>query len=112
MARSLQLIALTALLTASRWIQEAYAAPNFVFILSDDQGKYGVGWRNSEIISPNLDSLARTGVILDEFYTYKYCSPTRYRAIAPHVYTDVRSFIAFFTIKYLSMLLITTEQHF
>lgn len=76
---SFSLIALTASLIASGWIQKSYALPNYVFILSDDQGEHGVGWRNPEIISPNIDFLSRSGVILDEFYTYKFCSPTRYQ---------------------------------
>ena len=54
------------------------ALPNFVFILSDDQGLYSVGFKNPEILTPAIDQLAVTGAILDEFYTYKFCSPTRF----------------------------------
>ena len=54
------------------------ALPNFVFILSDDQGLYSVGYKNPEILTPTIDQLASTGAILDEFYTYKFCSPTRF----------------------------------
>ena len=52
--------------------------PNYIFILSDDHGSGAVGWRNSQIKTPNIDSLANTGVKLEEFYAYHYCSPTRY----------------------------------
>jgi hypothetical protein len=51
--------------------------PNFVFILTDDQGQYSIGYNNPQIISPHIDELASTGVLLTEFYTYMYCSPTR-----------------------------------
>ena len=51
--------------------------PNIVFVLGDDQGQYAVGYNNPEIISPNLNDLAATGIILDQHYTYQYCSPTR-----------------------------------
>lgn len=53
------------------------ALPNFVIILADDLGQYSIGYKNSEILTPTIDSLANTGVLLNEFYTYKFCSPTR-----------------------------------
>lgn len=51
--------------------------PNIVFILSDDQGSYDVGWRGSEIKTPNLDKLAKSGARLENFYVQPLCSPTR-----------------------------------
>ncbi|MDB6026117.1 MAG: arylsulfatase family protein [Verrucomicrobiales bacterium] len=51
--------------------------PDIVFILSDDQGSYDVGWRGSEIKTPNLDKLARAGARLENFYVQPLCSPTR-----------------------------------
>lgn len=63
--------------------------PNFVFILSDDHGAGAVGWRNPQIKSPNLDNLANTGVKLEEFYTYQFCSPTRYVKLNMQILIDV-----------------------
>src|SRR5687767_10996471 len=51
--------------------------PNIVFILSDDQGSYDVGWRNDEIKTPNLLKLAKAGARLDHYYVQPVCSPTR-----------------------------------
>ena len=48
--------------------------PNFLFVLADDFGHYDVGWRNPEVTSPTLDMLARSGIILNRHYVYKYCS--------------------------------------
>lgn len=51
--------------------------PDIVYILSDDQGSYDVGWRGSEIKTPNLDKLAKSGTRLKNFYVQPLCSPTR-----------------------------------
>lgn len=51
--------------------------PNIVFILADDLGSYDVGWRGSEIKTPNLDALCQRGAKLENFYVQPVCSPTR-----------------------------------
>ena len=51
--------------------------PNIVFIMADDMGFQDVGFRGSDIITPNLDSLAREGVVLENHYVMPMCSPTR-----------------------------------
>jgi arylsulfatase A-like enzyme len=51
--------------------------PNIVFILADDMGSYDVGWRGSEIKTPNLDKLCAQGTKLENFYVQPVCSPTR-----------------------------------
>ena len=51
--------------------------PNIVFILSDDHGFNTVGFRNPQVITPNIDAMARNGVILDSHYVMPQCSPTR-----------------------------------
>lgn len=56
---------------------QAASTPNFVFILADDLGSADVGWRGSEIPTPNLDRLAKAGVELTAHYTAPVCSPTR-----------------------------------
>lgn len=53
------------------------AKPNIIIILADDLGWADVGWHGSKIKTPNLDRLARAGVILDQFYVQPQCTPTR-----------------------------------
>ena len=52
-------------------------APNIVLIVADDAGWNDVGYHNAEIITPNIDSMAKAGVVMDNFYVYPTCSPTR-----------------------------------
>ncbi|WOO43413.1 arylsulfatase [Rubellicoccus peritrichatus] len=51
--------------------------PNIVILLADDLGWADVGFHNSIIRTPHMDSLARQGVILDNFYVQPTCTPTR-----------------------------------
>ena len=51
--------------------------PNIVMILADDMGYQDVGFRGSDILTPNLDRLAMNGVILENHYVMPQCSPTR-----------------------------------
>lgn len=51
--------------------------PHIVFILVDDLGWSDVGFHGSKIRTPNVDVLAREGVILDNYYVQAYCTPTR-----------------------------------
>ena len=51
--------------------------PNLIFVLVDDWGYADVGFRNPAIKSPNFDTLAKTGLLLDRHYVYRYCSPSR-----------------------------------
>jgi arylsulfatase I/J len=51
--------------------------PNIVYIVADDLGWQDVGFRGSDIKTPNLDRLAESGAELEEFYVQPYCSPTR-----------------------------------
>ena len=53
--------------------------PNIVFILSDDQGEWAMGCSgNREIITPNLDRLAREGMRFSNFFCASpVCSPAR-----------------------------------
>jgi len=57
--------------------QERMDKPNIIIILADDLGWGDVGFHGSEIRTPNLDQLAKEGVILNRFYTAPVCSPTR-----------------------------------
>lgn len=51
--------------------------PNILFILIDDLGWGDVGYHGSEILTPNIDSLADNGVRLEQHYVAPTCSPTR-----------------------------------
>lgn len=52
-------------------------SPNFVLALADDLGFSDVGWKNSNLHTPHLNSLQRKGVTLHRHYVFCYCSPTR-----------------------------------
>jgi arylsulfatase A-like enzyme len=51
--------------------------PNILYILADDLGYADIGIFGSEIPTPNLDELARKGLLLTDFYASMTCSPTR-----------------------------------
>lgn len=55
--------------------------PHVLTILADDVGWANVGWNRAvktrEVATPHLDSLVAQGIELQQFYTFKYCSPTR-----------------------------------
>ena len=52
-------------------------APNILLILADDMGYSDIGAFGSEIETPNIDSLARSGVMLTNFHVAASCAPTR-----------------------------------
>jgi len=51
--------------------------PNIIFIAVDDLGWNDVGWVNPDIISPNLNKLAKAGIVLDQYYVQPVCTPSR-----------------------------------
>jgi arylsulfatase I/J len=55
----------------------AGAKPNIVYIVADDLGWKHVGFHGSDIKTPNLDELARSGARLEQFYAQPMCTPTR-----------------------------------
>jgi arylsulfatase A-like enzyme len=55
----------------------ATAQTNVLIITSDDLGFHDVGYDTSPIRTPNIDSLATTGMRMDHFYAQPYCSPAR-----------------------------------
>ncbi len=67
-------LAATAKLAAA---QASPPRPNVVLILADDLGYSDVGCFGSEIATPNIDSLAKGGVALTQFYNQARCCPTR-----------------------------------
>ena len=54
------------------------ARPNVIFIMTDDQGSWGVGaYGNTQVVTPNLDRLARDGALVrNAFVTTPVCSAT------------------------------------
>lgn len=66
---------------ASLWLASAFAQsekPNILLIVSDDQGYHDLGLLNEEIITPNLDRIAREGTRLTSFYVaWPACTPSR-----------------------------------
>ena len=57
--------------------QCASARPNILLIVVDDMGYSDIGPFGGEIRTPRLDSLARSGVRMTNFYVGPACSPTR-----------------------------------
>ena len=41
-------------------------------------GYNDISWHNPDIISPNLEKLAKNGVILESHYVQSICTPSRY----------------------------------
>ncbi|XP_069103593.1 arylsulfatase J-like [Argopecten irradians] len=50
---------------------------HILFIVADDFGWNDVGFRNENISTPNIDKLAKEGVILNQSYVQPVCSPSR-----------------------------------
>ena len=58
-------------------VSEQQGSPNIVILLADDLGWADLGFRNSDIETPNIDRLAREGMSLERFYVQPICTPTR-----------------------------------
>lgn len=56
---------------------DAAERPNIVFIMADDLGNADLGYRGSDIQTPNIDKLATEGVRLESFYGEPVCTPSR-----------------------------------
>jgi arylsulfatase len=80
-AVALALVALSLAACLTRTGDQRMAAtprqPNILFILADDLGYADLGAFGGEIPTPNLDQLARRGMLLTNFYANMTCSPTR-----------------------------------
>ena len=58
--------------------EAARQKPNIVVILADDQGWGDLSIHgNTNLATPNIDSLARDGALFEHFYVSPVCSPTR-----------------------------------
>jgi len=56
---------------------QAADQPNIIFIMADDLGNADLGYRGSDIKTPNVDKLAEGGVRLESFYGEPVCTPSR-----------------------------------
>ncbi len=63
---------------ATTWPSLAADKPNIVIFLADDSGwgDYSING-NTNIRTPNIDSIAKSGAILDRFFVCSVCAPTR-----------------------------------
>lgn len=63
---------------AAQSASSAADRPNIVVILADDQGWGDLSVHgNTNLETPNIDSLARDGALFERFYVCPVCSPTR-----------------------------------
>jgi arylsulfatase A-like enzyme len=73
---SLLVVCLSAIPAAAQ--TAAAAKPNVVLIVTDDVGYGDIGsYGAADVKTPNIDSLARDGVRLTDFYAAPQCTPTR-----------------------------------
>ncbi|KAL8616731.1 hypothetical protein ACOMHN_017769 [Nucella lapillus] len=57
--------------------QEEPNQPHVVVIMTDDMGFNDVGFREKQMVTPNIDKLARDGVVMNQAYMLKSCTPSR-----------------------------------
>lgn len=58
--------------------QPATSRPNVIVILADDQGWGDLSIHgNTNLSTPNIDSIGREGALFDRFYVCSVCAPTR-----------------------------------
>ncbi len=55
----------------------SWVKPNVLLIVADDLGYSDLGIYGSEIPTPNIDALARSGALLTNFYANATCAPSR-----------------------------------
>ena len=72
-------LAVLALLTLLPDLSVAADRPNIVLIVTDNQSEQLLGaYGNTDVLTPNIDTLARDGMKFDRFYAASgVCSPTR-----------------------------------
>lgn len=67
-----------ALVFLSQTLQASEQRPNIIIILADDLGTGDLSFNGSPIRTPNIDSLAKEGAYLSNFYaSANVCSPSR-----------------------------------
>jgi arylsulfatase A len=72
------LIRITLILLIPAMQASAQKKPNVIFILADDLGYASIGaFGQQKIKTPNLDRMAKEGMILTNFYANSICAPSR-----------------------------------
>lgn len=63
----------------SVFILNTVSKPNIVFILADDLGWNSIGYENFDLhfTTPFLDTLAKQGIIFNNYYSQEVCTPAR-----------------------------------
>merc|ERR1719192_2275298 len=56
---------------------EARRQPHIILLLADDLGWNEVSWNNPQFLTPHLQSLASSGLLLTQSNTSPKCSPSR-----------------------------------
>ena len=64
----MKLITLLLLSVFSITTGEDVSPPHIIFILADDLAYNDVGYHNPKIITPHIDQLAQSGIILEQHY--------------------------------------------
>lgn len=57
--------------------KSAAERPNIVLIVADDLGFADLSFKGSDIKTPNLDALAKSGIVLENYYGLHVCTPGR-----------------------------------
>jgi arylsulfatase A-like enzyme len=65
------------LLSTCGFVKAQQQRPNIIMILADDLGNADLGYRGSDIRTPNIDQLAKEGVRLESFHGMPVCTPAR-----------------------------------
>ena len=71
------LLTINSLMSEKTEIESKSSPPHILFMLADDLGWIDVGFHGSKIHTPNIDFLAKDGVILDNYYVQPVCTPAR-----------------------------------
>tara|TARA_B110000208_G_scaffold61718_1_gene80170 strand:+ start:64 stop:1842 length:1779 start_codon:yes stop_codon:yes gene_type:complete len=75
------LVALSVVAISTATTTASATRPHLIYILADDYGWADADWHRdanwTEKATPHLSSLVANGVELDNYYSFKFCSPTR-----------------------------------
>ena len=65
------------LLAAVAAVTQSARKPNIIFLLADDLGWNDVSWHNKEMLTPNMEQLARDGILLEQAYSQQVYTTNR-----------------------------------